>query len=278
MDKLEINFNGKNFEEKLSKIDKNGVIFHSNEYKEKRRKKKIDSKLYFHMYKDYEHHYIEETDYNYNNLTYIPEKRFDYFILIDKKIYKKLKDFIKIKILWVNEGDIEYNEYSLNDICKFTKLHKKKKIIHEKIQIKLRAFNNTFIPLLRIKILKEKLYEFVKDQTQLFDVFSILQKPVTKTYQNHIELFTKFGYEKWNYKRDKISYVMEEFPMKNNLTVQLINFRIHKKYNNNFIDLIFKNEEYYNYNGMKRVAVFKIYDEDDKKEKKTIYFKITFYD
>ena len=71
---------------------------------------------------------------------------------------------------------------------------------------------------------------------------------------------------------------MEEFPMKNNLTVQLINFRIHKKYNNNFIDLIFKNEEYYNYNGMKRVAVFKIYDEDDKKEKKTIYFKITFYD
>ena len=73
---------------------------------------------------------------------------------------------------------------------------------------------------------------------------------------------------------------MEEFPMKNNLTVQLVNFRIHKKYTENFIDIILKEgqTQFDNFNGKRRVAVFKIFDEDDKKEEKTIYFKITLYD
>lgn len=273
-------FNSDIFEEKLSQIDKNGVIFHSDEYKEKIGKNKTKSKIYFHMYKDYEFHYTEETDYDYT-LTYRPQKRFDYYIGINRSIYKKLKDFITIKFLWVNEGEIDYHEYPLNSIAKFTKFHKKKKYsaLKSMIYIKLRAFNNTFIPFLRIKIPKEKLHEFVKDQTQLFDAFSILQKPVTKTYQNHIELYTKHQYMTWNYKSYKSAYIMEEFPMSNNMTLQLVNFKFHKKYTDIYIDIILNNsKEYNNIDGCKKVGVFKFFDEDDKKEKKTIYFKITFYD
>lgn len=268
------------FEGKLSQIDKNGIIFHSDEYKEKIGKNKIKTKIYFHMYKDYEHHYTEENDYD-TSITYVPKRRFDYYIIINKRLYKKLKDFITIKILWVNEGEFDYHEYPLNSIAKFTKFHKKKKIINDKIQIKLRAFNNTFIPLLRIKILKEKLYEFVKDQTQLFESFAILQKPVTKTYQNHIELYTKHQYMTWNYKGYKTAYIMEEFPMSNNLTLQLVNFKFQtsKKHIDMYVDIILNNsKEYNNFNGCRRMGAFKIFDEDDKKEKKTIYFKITFYD
>ena len=274
-------FNSDIFEEKLSQIDKNGVIFYRDEYKEKIIKKTLYSTIYFHMYKDYELHYTQENDYDVS-VTYIPERRFDYYIGISRSIYKKLKDFIKIEVLLVNEGEIEYHEYPFNNISRFTKFHKKKKYsaLKSMIYIKLRAFNNTFIPYLRIQIPKEKLYEFVKDQTQLFNYFAILQKPVTKKYQNHIELYTKHQYINWNYKRDKVTYIMEEFPMKNNLTVQLVNFRIHKKYTENFIDIILKEgqTQFDNFNGKRRVAVFKIFDEDDKKEEKTIYFKITLYD
>jgi len=131
--------------------------------------------------------YLSDFTFNNNNLT-TTKFTFNYYILIEKKIYKKFKKSQPS----LNGYSIDYNDniqYNIDtlivDLIKFVKLSYNKNIVNINeityIKIKLRLLNNTFIPYL-------KLLQFNIGVIDLFNKIKIIAVPVKKRYTNLIKL------------------------------------------------------------------------------------------
>ena len=171
--------------------------------------KKCDDEYHFRcftmfgLFFEYLSNDIKENPYE-ENIQYVPEQKFNYYILIKESFYKEFKkinlDIECDSLCYNKQWDRDMNYDIFPDVTKFIEgSYSKKRVRHNDvnyISLKLRAFNNTFIP--KICLTWKCINPSYKSNMCYSDIL-IMIKPVKKKYSKIITLrcFTIHGERKY---------------------------------------------------------------------------------
>lgn len=166
--------------------------FHNNHRPHNKNDCYDDHYICFEFFEEFFHYLdndIRENPYN-EEIEYIPNKTFNYYLLIKESFYKTFKKmdlYLEAKYVYDNRWNNDFVYKIFQDTAKFIKgTYSKKKIHHNGvnyISLKLRALRNTFIPEICLTF-DDKNLKCDKGDTNIL----IMAKPVKKKYLNMVTL------------------------------------------------------------------------------------------